>query len=136
MTHDCKRNGTTTLFPALNVLDGTVVGRCMQRHWHEEFIRFVNVTEAAVWKGKAIHRYRRQLRHSQASEGQGVAGVPPTLDIPLHPDLGVLAERRRRPLRHTAPAARRVPLGCRPQGCHQAVPCGDQGRPETLSVDK
>src|SRR6267154_2555744 len=55
MTHDYKRNGTTTLFAALNVLDGTVVGRCMQRHRHQEFIRFLNVTEAAVPKGKAIH---------------------------------------------------------------------------------
>ena len=34
MTHDYKRNGTTTLFAALNVLDGTVIGRCMQRHRH------------------------------------------------------------------------------------------------------
>src|ERR1700760_4886607 len=55
MTHDYKRNGTTTLFAAMNVLDGTVIGRCMQRHRHEEFIRFLNVTEAAVPKGKAIH---------------------------------------------------------------------------------
>ncbi len=55
MTHDYKRNGTTTLFAALNVLDGTVIGRCMQRHRHEEFIRFLNMTEAAVPKGKAIH---------------------------------------------------------------------------------
>jgi transposase len=37
------------------VLDGTVIARCMQRHRHQEFIRFLNVTEAAVPKGKAIH---------------------------------------------------------------------------------
>jgi transposase len=55
MTHDYKRHGTTTLFAALNGLDGTVIGRCMQRHRHQEFIRFLNVTEAAVAKGKAIH---------------------------------------------------------------------------------
>src|SRR3954465_2409825 len=55
MTHDYKRNGTTTLFAALNVRDGPVVGRCMQRHRHQEFIRFLNATEAAVPKGKAIH---------------------------------------------------------------------------------
>jgi transposase len=55
MTHDYKRNGTTTLFAALNGLDGTVIGRCMQRHRHQEFIRFLNATEAAVPKGKAIH---------------------------------------------------------------------------------
>ena len=36
-----KRNGTTTLFAALNVLDGTVIGRNMQRHRHQEFIRFL-----------------------------------------------------------------------------------------------
>lgn len=38
-THDYTRHGTTTLFAALNVLDGTVLGRCMQRHRHGEFIR-------------------------------------------------------------------------------------------------
>jgi transposase len=42
MTHDYKRHGTTTLFAALNVLDGTVIGQCMNRHRHKEFIRFLN----------------------------------------------------------------------------------------------
>jgi len=55
MTHDYVRHGTTTLFAALNVLDGTVVGRCMQRHRHQEFIRFLNAVEAAVPAGKLIH---------------------------------------------------------------------------------
>jgi hypothetical protein len=54
MTHDCKRYGTTTLFAALNVLDGTVIGRCMQRHRHEEFIRFLNAVEREVPAGKLI----------------------------------------------------------------------------------
>jgi hypothetical protein len=39
MIHDYKRHGTTTLFAALNVLDGTVIAENMQRHWHQEFIR-------------------------------------------------------------------------------------------------
>jgi len=55
MTHDYKRNGTTTLFAALNVLDGTVIGRNMQRHRHQEFIRFLNAVEAAVPDGKQVH---------------------------------------------------------------------------------
>jgi transposase len=55
MTHDYKRHGTTTLFAALNVLDGAVIGRCMQRHRHQEFIRFLNTIEAAVPAGKLIH---------------------------------------------------------------------------------
>ena len=41
MTHDYIRHGTTTLFAALNVLDGKVIGRCMQQHRHQEFIRFL-----------------------------------------------------------------------------------------------
>ena len=55
MTHDYVRHGTTTLFAALNVLDGTVLGRCMQRHRHQEFIRFLNTVEANVRAGRLIH---------------------------------------------------------------------------------
>jgi len=55
MTHDYKRHGTTTLFAALSVLDGTVLGRCMQRHRHQEFIRFLNANERAVPAGKLVH---------------------------------------------------------------------------------
>jgi transposase len=55
MTHDYKRNGTTTLFAALNVLDGSVIGQCMQRHRHQEFIRFLNRIETVVPAGKLIH---------------------------------------------------------------------------------
>jgi transposase len=55
MTHDYKRHGTTTLFAALNILDGTVIGRNMQRHRHQEFIRFLNTIEEQVPAGKVIH---------------------------------------------------------------------------------
>ena len=52
MPHDYKRHGTTTLFAALNVLDGTVIRRNMQRHRHQEFIGFLNHVEARVPAGK------------------------------------------------------------------------------------
>jgi len=55
MTHDYKRHGTTTLFAALNLLTGEVMGQHMQRHRHQEFIRFLNGIERSVPKGKAIH---------------------------------------------------------------------------------
>ncbi len=55
MTHDYKRHGTTTLFAALNVLDGTVIGRNMARHRHQEFIRFLNALEREIPKDKAVH---------------------------------------------------------------------------------
>ena len=55
MTHDYKRNGTTTLFAALNILDGTVTGKNMQRHRHQEFIRFLNDLERDIPAGKVVH---------------------------------------------------------------------------------
>ena len=55
MTHDYKRHGTTTLFAAFNVLDGAVIGRCMQKHTHQEFIRFLNAVDREVPTGKIVH---------------------------------------------------------------------------------
>ncbi len=55
LTHDYKRHGTTTLFAALNVLDGTVIGQNMQCHRHQEFIRFLNAIEREIPAGKVIH---------------------------------------------------------------------------------
>lgn len=55
MTHDYKRHGTTTLFAALNVLDGKLIGRTMQRHRHQEFLRFLGAVDRAVPTGKLIH---------------------------------------------------------------------------------
>ncbi len=55
ITHDYIRHGTATMFAARYVLDGSVIGRCMQQHRYEEFIRFLNTIEAAVPAGKLIH---------------------------------------------------------------------------------
>ena len=55
ITHDYKRHGVTTLFAAFNVLEGKVIGQCMKRHRHQEFIRFLNVIEARVPKKKTVH---------------------------------------------------------------------------------
>lgn len=55
MTHDYKRHGTTTLFAVFDVLEGKVIGRYMQRHRHQEFIRFLNAVEREVPAGKTDH---------------------------------------------------------------------------------
>src|SRR5438094_6887975 len=60
LTHDYKRHGTTTLFAALNVLDGRVIGRCMQRHRHQEFIRFLQRRRGRGAGWQADPRHRRQ----------------------------------------------------------------------------
>ena len=55
LTHDYKRNGTTTMFAALNTLDGSVIGTCMPKHRHQEWIRFLNQIKRSVPKDKQIH---------------------------------------------------------------------------------
>lgn len=55
MTHDYKRNGTTTLFAALNVLDGQVIGQCQQRHTHAEWLKFLKKIDRETPKDKALH---------------------------------------------------------------------------------
>ena len=55
MTHDYKRNGTTSLFAALNIADGSVIGDCMKQHRHQEWIRFLNLIRKTVPAGKDVH---------------------------------------------------------------------------------
>src|SRR5487761_1595156 len=55
MTHDYKRNGTTTLFAALNVLKGEVIGQCMKRHRHQEFLKFLQTIDRSTPKNLALH---------------------------------------------------------------------------------
>ncbi|MCK5140019.1 MAG: IS630 family transposase, partial [Thermodesulfovibrionia bacterium] len=54
-THDYKRNGTTTLFAALSMLDGKVIGDCMPRHRHQEFIRFLKKIDHETTAGLNLH---------------------------------------------------------------------------------
>jgi len=54
-THDYTRHGTTTLFAALNMLDGTVIGDCMPRHRHQEFIRFLQTIDTKTPLGLDLH---------------------------------------------------------------------------------
>ncbi len=55
MTHDYKRNGTTTLFAALNVLDGRVIAQCQQRHRHTEWLGFLRQIDRQTPKDQALH---------------------------------------------------------------------------------
>jgi len=55
MTHDYRRHGTTTLFAALNVLTGVVIGQCLPRHRHTEFLKFLRTIDGQVPKGLAVH---------------------------------------------------------------------------------
>ena len=55
MTHDYKRHGTTSLFAALNTLEGKVIGECYSKHTHKEFISFLNLIDKQTPKDKDLH---------------------------------------------------------------------------------
>lgn len=55
MTHDYKRHGTTTLFAALNTFDGTVIGTCMKRHRHEEWLKFLGLIDRRTPSDQELH---------------------------------------------------------------------------------
>ena len=55
MTHDYKRNGTTTLFAALDVAEGRLIGKCMNRHRHQEWIKFLKLIDAETPKALDLH---------------------------------------------------------------------------------
>ena len=110
MTHDYKRNGTTTLFAALNILDGTVIGRCMRRHRHQEFIQFLNGVERAVPAGKIIHAIvDNYAAHKQPNVLKWIADHPrwtfhftPTSASWLNPVEGFFSAISRRRIRRGA----------------------------------
>jgi transposase len=55
MTHDYKRHGTTTLFAALNVHEGTVIGECLPKHRNDEFLKFLRLIDRQTDKALAVH---------------------------------------------------------------------------------
>lgn len=55
LTHDYKRHGTTTLFAALNTLDGRVISMCLPRHRHEEWLKFLRLIDRKTPKGLTLH---------------------------------------------------------------------------------
>ena len=55
MTHDYKRNGTTTLFAALEIAEGSIIGTCMNRHRHQEWIRFLNLIDQQTPQDLDLH---------------------------------------------------------------------------------
>jgi len=138
MTHDYKRHGTTTLFAALNVLDGTVIGRNMQRHRHQEFIRFLNAVEAHVPAGKVIHAIVDNYAVHKHPKVRQWLTRHPRWALPLHPDLGLLAQRRRGLLcqaHQTPPQTRCLSLSRRSAGSYQSLHRGDQRQFQTFRLD-
>ena len=92
MTHDYKRHGTTTLFAALDVLTGTVIGQCMPRHRHQEWLKFLKTIDREDDQGPGDPPHRGQLRHPQTPRRHRVARHPSSVPPALHPDVLLLVE--------------------------------------------
>ncbi|HZR02269.1 MAG TPA: IS630 family transposase [Burkholderiales bacterium] len=77
LTHDYKRNATTTLFAALNVLDGQVIAQCQQRHRHSEWLKFLRQIDRETPKGKTLHLIcDNYATHKHPSVAQWLAKHP------------------------------------------------------------
>ena len=95
MTHDYKRNGTTTLFAALTSWTGTVIGQCMPRHRHQEFLKFLRKLDREFPRELELHLIVDNYAHPQAPQCRGLATEASPVPSALHPDLELLAEPRR-----------------------------------------
>ncbi len=104
MTHDYKRHGTTTLFAALNLLDGKLIGQCMSRHRHQEFIRFLNKINRETPAGREVHLIVDNYATHKHPKVRAWLGRHQR-SFPLHPDRGLLAQRGRGLLCQADPAA-------------------------------
>ena len=108
MTHDYRRHGTTTLFAALNVLDGTVVGQHAARHRHREFLKFLDRIDRTIPAGTAIHAILdNYATHKHAKVRDWLAKHPrwtfhftPTSCSWLNAVEGFFAKLTRRRLKH------------------------------------
>ena len=112
-THDYKRHGTTSLFAALDVATGRVIGKCYRRHRAREVPRLPEGDRPVRPRGAGRPHRHGQLRHPQDRGGQGLAGAASALARPLHADLRFLDQSGRTLVRRTdaqAVAARRAHL--------------------------
>ena len=92
ITHDYVRHGTTTLFAALDVANGSVLTQCKPRHRHQEFLAFLRHIEASVPEHLDVHADLRELRHPRARQGARLAGTASALSRALHTHLQLLAQ--------------------------------------------
>ncbi len=133
-THDYTRHGTTSLFAALDVKAGTVIGRCFPRHRAAEFRRFLDEVDAQVPPDLDIHLV---LDNSAAHKTKDprLAGQAAPLPRPLHADIGLLDQPGRalvRPAHRARDPPGRPPLRRRPRTRHPRLRRRDQRRAEAL----
>ena len=103
MTHDYKRHGTTTLFAALNMATGEVIGKTYRKHRHQEVLRFLREVEETVPKEQEIHivldnyathKHEKVLAWIERKKRVFLHFIPTSVRIPVQPDHRI----RRKPI--------------------------------------
>ncbi len=138
-THDYVRHGTTTLFAAMNVADGTVITSLHRKHRAVEFKKFLTKIDDQVPDELDDPPDLRQLRHPQAPDHQDLARRAPPGPPALHPDLLVLAQPGGAVLRlcHRRPAPTlRPPQRPSPRSRHPQLGQGLERQPQAIRLDQ
>ena len=139
MTHDYKRHGTTTLFAALDVATGKVIGECMPRHRHQEFLRFLRTIDRNTPKSLDLHLIVDNYATHKHPKVKAWLKRHPRFHLHFTPTsaswinlverfFGLITERRHPP--------RRLPQRRRTQDRHRSLPGATQCRSQTLRLDR
>ena len=139
MTHNYKRNGTTTLFAALNVLDGQVIAQCQQRHRHIEWLKFLRQIDRETPKDKALHLIADNYATHKHPAVQEWLAKHPRFHMHFTPTRGLVAQHGRAVLAryHRQAAAppgvhQRAELSLR----HRRIHRSPQHQPQALHLDQ
>ena len=138
-THSYVRHGTTSLFAALDVASGFVIGKCYKRHRAAEFLDFLKQIDAQVAEGLDVHIIMDNYAYPQNGSHQGMARAAAALSCAFHTYVGLLDQPGRALVRRTHPkkaAARRPHLDQPARGRHPLLHRAPQREPQTLQVDQ
>ena len=138
-THDYVRHGTTSLFAAFDIDDGTVISALHRRHRAIEFRKFLATIDAAGPRPPRHPPGLRQLRHPQSAHREELAGPPSAFPHALHPNLFQLDQPSRTLVRRTHPPThrtRRPPQRAGPRTRHPLLGHRLERQPQTLRVDQ
>ena len=137
MTHDYRRHGTTTLFAALNTLNGQVIGTCMDKHRHQEWLRFLRLLEQHTPAGRQLHLIVDNYATHKHVKVQRCLNRHPRFHVHYTPASASwlnMAERFFRDL-----TVRRIGRGLfrsveRLEAAHQRLPCRTQPQPASIHL--
>jgi transposase len=138
LTHDYKRNGTTTLFAALETLQGKVVGECHERHRHQEFLKFLRLLDTEFPGDVPLHLIMDNYgTHKHAKVKAWLKRHPRFVSLRPHEfQLDESCGEMVRPPGQQGHPPRRLPQRSRPAGVHRGVSQGLERRSPTLRVDR